>query len=274
MKKLTKVQLLKVFTKIPNEFIDDYYSILSKKSDDFVVNLDTIAKWLNVRKDDLHDTLKKSYQKNVDYTVETVLRRTRGGSNYLKIMLTVDCFKRLCMRSRSRKAEDVRTYFIELDDFISHYSDQISDGIMKDIEKVARKIKKNPKVDGPGYIYAIRASAKTSSLLKIGETLDLVTRLRTYNIGRAEDVELLYAFRTTDRKTVEACIKGLMESKRYKKRKEIYEIDLDILKKIIVGCNKMSMDMKEVKSKSELDGKYYVLFMKSGGGELYNDIRL
>lgn len=189
-------------------------------------------------------------------------------------MLTVDCFKRLCMRSRSRKAEDVRTYFIELDDFISHYSDQISDGIMQDIEKVARKIKRNPKADGPGYIYAIRASSTTPNLIKVGETSDIVARLRAYNTGRAEDVELLYAFKTADRKTVEACVKGLMESKRYRKRKEIYEIDFDILKKIIVGCNKMSMDMKEVKPKSTLDGKYYVLFMKSGGdaGELYDSL--
>ena len=91
MKKLTKVELLKVFTKIPNEFIDDFYNILSDKSGEFVVNLETVAKWLNVRKDDLHDTLQKSYHKNVDYThgrvfqafVYAIAVAQGGGCSYL-----------------------------------------------------------------------------------------------------------------------------------------------------------------------------------------------
>jgi hypothetical protein len=33
-------------------------------------------------------------------------------------MLTPDCFKRICMRSRSSRAEDVRTYFIELESLL------------------------------------------------------------------------------------------------------------------------------------------------------------
>lgn len=176
------------------------------------------------------------------------------------------------MRSRSLKAEEVRSYFIELDDFISHYSDQISDGIIKDIEKVAKRVRTNPNNDGPGYIYAIRASSQIKGLYKIGETKNLIERLRSYNTGRAEDVELLYAFKVDYRKQVEMYIKGLMESKRYKKRKEIYEVDLDIIKRIINGCNKMSMDMKMHKPQSSLDGKFYLIFMKQNGGEFYESL--
>lgn len=225
------------------------------------------------RKADLLTTLKRSYKLNIDYTMHKSPIMKRGGAHYKRVMLTIDCFKRLCMRSRSLKAEEVRSYFIELDDFITHYSDQISDGIMRDIEKVAKRIEKNPKQDGPGYIYAIRASANAKNLIKIGETMDLVKRLRAYNTGRAEDVELLYAFKVQFRKQVELCIKGLMESKRYRKRKEIYEVDLDIIKRIINGCSKMSMEMKMHKPSSSLDGKYYLIFMKQDGGDIYDSLQ-
>jgi phage anti-repressor protein len=269
MRKLTKKELLKVFTKIPNEFIDDFYdTFVSKHADHFSINLDTISKWLQSRKDELFRTLKRSYIQNIDYNV-TQTRSKNGGNHYKLVMLTIDCFKRLCMRSHSKKAEEVRTYFIELDDFITHYSDQISDGIVRDIEKVARKIRKNPRADGPGYVYAIRASNK---IIKFGETKDLIARLRAYNTGRVDDVQLLYAFKTNDRRRVEACVKGLIESKRYKKKKELYEIDINILKKIVQGCDNLSMEMKEVNSTGTIDGKYYVMFMKSGGGELYESL--
>jgi len=274
MKKLTKSEIIKIFTKIPSDFIDDFYSILEKKNTDYPINLDIVSKWLNVIKYELIKTLNKSYKKNEDYTEEHNTVTTTKGHNYKKIMLSVDCFKRLCMRSRSEKSEEVRTYFIELDNFITHYSDQISDGIIKDIEKVAKKIKEYPNKDGPGYIYAIRASNSKSGLIKIGYASDLIQRLRVYDVGRADDVELLYAFRTSYRKKVENCLKALMEAKRFKKRKEIYEVDLDIIKKLITGCNKLSIDATQVKEKSEQDGKYYLMFMKEGGGDLYNQVSM
>lgn len=274
MKKLTKSEIIKIFTKIPSDFIDDFYSILEKKNTDYPINLDIVSKWLNVEKSKLIKTLHKSYKKNEDYTEELNTVTATKGHNYKKIMLSVDCFKRLCMRSRSAKSEEVRTYFIELDNFITHYSDQISDGIIKDIEKVAKKVKEYPNKDGPGYIYAIRASNSKSGLIKIGYASDLIQRLRVYDVGRADDVELLYAFRTSYRKKVENCLKALMEAKRFKKRKEIYEVDLDIIKKLITGCNKLSIDATQVKANSEQDGKYYLMFMKEGGGDLYNQVSM
>jgi hypothetical protein len=85
---------------------------------------------------------------------------------------------------------------------------------MKDIETVAKKMKAYPNKDGPGYIYAIRASKENSGLIKIGYVSDLIQRLRVYDVGRAEDIELFYAFRVNYRKQVESCLKSLMEAKR------------------------------------------------------------
>jgi hypothetical protein len=56
MRKLSKEELLKVFTKIPNDFINDFYDILKNKDADFPIDLDIVTKWLMTRKKDLIDT--------------------------------------------------------------------------------------------------------------------------------------------------------------------------------------------------------------------------
>lgn len=58
-RKLTKPDLLKVFTKIPNDFIDDFYDIMNNKTDELSINLDIVSKWLRTEKRDLLKTLKR-----------------------------------------------------------------------------------------------------------------------------------------------------------------------------------------------------------------------
>lgn len=143
MKALTKTDLFKTFTRVPSDFIDEFFGILQNKSnEEFPINIESVAKLLHSPKNALFKTLDKSYIRNEDYTVENVSQderhQGRGGSNKVVVKLTIDCFKRFCMRSRTARSELVRTYFIEVDNFISHYSDQISDGLIKDIKTLAK----------------------------------------------------------------------------------------------------------------------------------------
>ena len=172
MKKLSKAELIKVFTKVPNEFIDDFYGTLEAAQNtntsnyEFPINLELLCKWLQCKTITIRRTLHKSYVEDIDYKeTKCATNIGRGGSNKISVVMTIDCFKRLCMRSKTQVAEHVRTYFIELDEFVSHYSDQISDGIMNDIAKVAKNLKNNPK-DGPGWIYAFRVA---KGFVKLGK---------------------------------------------------------------------------------------------------------
>ena len=153
-----------------------------------------------------------------------------GGNNHKEVLITADCMKRLCMRSRSAKAETVRTYFIEIEDLIFRYNDQIVDGLMRDIQNVQEKNIKSKKPDGPGVIYFFQAG---DDVVKPGSASDMVKRLSTYNTGLVEDVELLHVYQTDYRKEVERCLKKLMAEKQYIKRRELYEVDPDIVKKLI-----------------------------------------
>lgn len=158
-------------------------------------------------------------------------------------MLTADAMKRICMRSASNNAETVRSYFIEIEDFVIHYNEQIVDGLMRDIQNLAMKERHNNKGDCHGYVYILRAAANVN---KVGETmLELLKRLSTYNTGRIKDVELLYSYRTTHRKEVEKCVKALMKEKRYRKRRELYEVDWEIISKFIKGCARLSLKLDQ-----------------------------
>jgi hypothetical protein len=65
---------------------------------DFVINLDMISKWLKNRK----DTLVHSYTKNIDYKISKG-KSTCGRPSEINL-LTPNCFKRLCMMSRTKKS--------------------------------------------------------------------------------------------------------------------------------------------------------------------------
>ena len=64
------VTFLKSYTKINNEFIDDFFSLYdSKDKYNFSINIVAIAKWFKMRKDHIKKTLKESYIKNIDYII-------------------------------------------------------------------------------------------------------------------------------------------------------------------------------------------------------------
>ena len=96
---------------------------------EFKMDLDIVTKWLEARNDSLKETLVKSYTENIDYTINQIINKSRRGKPTNKIMITNDCFKRLCMLSISTKAEIVRSYFISLEKLIDKYKDHITHSV-------------------------------------------------------------------------------------------------------------------------------------------------
>lgn len=263
--KLSTAEVIKLFTNVPKKFVDDFLALYDPTYPaDFVIDLDILANWLDVKKGFLLRTLRTSYKLNQDYiTRKEPIVSKFGGNNYIKVMLTADCMKRLCLRSKSVKAETVRTYFIEIENFLFHYNDAIVDGLMKNIQEMQMKNISKKKPDGPGVVYVIKVNKKVK---KFGHTEDMEKRLAAYNTGRINGVKLLHIYSTDYRKEVERCVKKLMEKKRYVKRKELYEVDEEIIEKLIEGCSGLSMKLHYTGSKAELqrdslmNGKYYVIF--------------
>jgi len=109
-----------------------------------MIDLDIVSKWLDTRKRKLKETLVKSYNKNIDYVVRKEKTGKISKINKEIILLTPDCFKRMCLLSRTKKAEEVRTYYLELEKLLNNYKNYIINGLQKTVEILENNQKEVP----------------------------------------------------------------------------------------------------------------------------------
>ena len=96
--------------------------------DDFIVNFDDIYKWIGfTKKSDAKKLLVKSFINNLHYKM--TLRRSpqrydadekhpkKGGENKETIMLTINCFKKFCMKASTKEADKIYDYYIKMEIF-------------------------------------------------------------------------------------------------------------------------------------------------------------
>jgi hypothetical protein len=167
------------------------------------------------------------------------------------------------MLSRSKNAEMVRSYFIEVESLFLKYRSQTEEGMRQEILKMKRNQKalSTRKADHTGYVYIIRASTTNHNLYKIGRTADLAKRLATYNTGTADEVEVLYKYRTDKIKGTEKCMKAWLQDTQYRKYKEVYEVDLSTIKTVISKCGEIGAKLiLKLKGKPIMTGGHYLVF--------------
>jgi phage anti-repressor protein/predicted GIY-YIG superfamily endonuclease len=242
-------EFLKKYSLINNKFIDDFYSFYDegKNEYDFTINLELVAMWLNVRKDHLKTLLISNFSKGVDYIEQKVQNlKGKGVNNRIDILLTYTCAKLLCMISKSEKASSIRIFYIELEKLIITYKDNIVNDLNKQlgIQETNKKIIKEN--EGEGLLYILRVEDET---YKIGTTSEIKKRMSLYNVGRIDELPIVYVFKCKNIKEVEKCIKKNMEEYRLKKHKnnELFKVDEEFIKDTVVYCNKKTLKIKENK---------------------------
>lgn len=268
---------LKTHSTISNAFVDAFLSIYNPNTiqTDFVVKLSVAANWLQASKKTLVTTLTSSYKEGFDYTIVKVSKKAdvKYGNNNKEWLLTPDCFKRLCMRSRSKKAEEVRTYFIQLESLLVRYRSTLLKGMDIEIKEMERSLKPRDPTDSAGYIYVIRARSDRDSVYKIGRTANLTKRLATYSTGTVDGVEVVFKFRTDSHKKTEACVKAMLKDKQMRKYKEVYEADLSMIKQIIGKCDETAQYTRvyaNTRGVKNMDGGYYMVLQKDDEGALFS----
>ena len=111
---------LKRYSLIDNKFIDDFYSFYDNNQNeyDYTIDLNNLAFWLEIRKDNLKVLLKSNFQEDDDYIIEEKplngKGKGKGGNNTKIILLTYTCAKLLCMISKTPKADLIRKFYIDL----------------------------------------------------------------------------------------------------------------------------------------------------------------
>jgi phage anti-repressor protein len=259
-------EFLKKFSTLNNDFIDDFYNIYDPDGTnniDFAIDIEIIAKWLNSKKGKLKETLINTYTKNIDYKITKKKEGKISKSNKEIIMLTSDCFKRMCLLSKTLKAEEIRTYFLELEKLVSNYKNYIIEGLQKTItilenntKEISQKIK--------GTVYVLRSLKDIDGIYRFGQTEDFKKRIINYNSANSDKMEVMYIYETKNSKKIQDCVIAQIKPLRYKKRKDFYEIDINVLKNIIDDCSELTNKYKKSLTKKIQNGgseKKYNLFL-------------
>ena len=238
---------LKKYSLLSNEFIDDFYTIYDfneSNNNDFIINLELIAKWLNSRKSKLKETLNASYTKSHDYIITKKTNAKISKSNKEIILLTPDCFKRLCLLSKTKKAEEVRTYYLELEKLINNYKNYIIEGLQKTVDILENNQKEIPS-NIKGTVYILQSPKDIDGIYRFGQTEDFKKRLQNYNSANSDKMKVILIYETKNAKKIETCVLAQIKELRYKKRKDFYEMNLKLLKNIIKDCADLTLKYKK-----------------------------
>jgi hypothetical protein len=162
------------------------------------------------------------------------------------------------MVSRTKKAEEVRTYFIEIEKLMNKYKNYIIEALDKRINILENNQKTVPD-NKNGIIYVLKTDYNIIDLYKIGKTKKFKERIRTHNSSHIDNVDIVHIYETNYIDEVEKCLKNALSSKQYRKRKKFYQIDLDVLKDLIKDCDKISLKVRKSNKQISKTGEYYIM---------------
>jgi len=132
-------------------FVSSFYCYLNyDKNKDFVVDLDNVWRWLGFQQKVTAKTLLElQFKMDVDYkngsssselgsAQATMCAKieNRGGHNKQTIMLTVRCFKSLCLKAQTKKAGEIHEYYMKMEETLHEVVEEETDELRKQLEQL------------------------------------------------------------------------------------------------------------------------------------------
>lgn len=244
---LTKIQ--ESFTGFEQQlFVSSFYCYLNyDKNVDFVVDLDNVWSWLGFQqKYHAKNMIEKHFKMDVDYKNSTTHEtpKSHGGQNKQIIMLTVRCFKSLCLKAQTKKASEIHEYYMKMEEVLHQIVEEETDELKQQLEhknaviqekdsmiqekdSVIQSTKKEkqraveqaiigqfPLNTECIYFGTIdNTNAENEKLIKFGHTNDLSTRLIDHR-KKYQNFVLVAAFRVQNKVEIENLIKTYPKIKR------------------------------------------------------------
>jgi hypothetical protein len=231
-------------------FISSFYCYLKyDKNIDFVVDLDDIWKWLGFsQKYNAIRMLEKHFKLDIDYknlapevggassneenTLNPKVKSDEkwGGHNKQTILLTIKCFKSLCLKAQTKKAGEIHEYYMKMEEvlheIVEEETDELrlqleqKDNIILEKEKEKDNFKKEkqraveqaiicqfPVNTECIYFGTIENTNEANEkLIKFGHTNDLATRLYDHH-KQYNNFALVEAFKVQNKVEIENLIK-------------------------------------------------------------------
>jgi hypothetical protein len=174
-------------------FISSFYCYLNySKKEDFVIDLDSVWKWMGFNQK-IHSKylLEKYFKIDIDYKDVTSFyenieknnqeEKKNGGQNKQTIMLTIKCFKSLCLKAKTQKADQIHEYYLKLEEIIQQTMEeeteelkiklQQKDTIISEIKEITQKEKQQLLESNQKEKQELADSIKKEKLKAIEQTL-------------------------------------------------------------------------------------------------------
>ena len=232
--RLSKDYNVRLLTKIKANFTDfeqqlflsSFYCYLNYDSiTDFVIDLDNVWKWLDFcQKQRAKELLEKNFIIEKDYkcllTPESEQKKGRGGHNKQTIMLTIKCFKSLCLKAGTKKADEIHEYYMKLEGILQKTIEeetielklqlQQKDNVIIEKQKeVEQALISQFPVNTECIYFGIidNTNENKEKLIKFGHTNDLSNRV-CYHHKHYNNFILKNAFRVQNKVEIENLIKN------------------------------------------------------------------
>jgi len=231
-------------------FVSSFYCYLNyNKNIDFVVDLDNIWKWLGFsQKIRAKECLEKYFKLDIDYKNLAFPSEKAssddekwGGHNKQTILLTIKCFKSLCLKAQTKKAGEIHEYYMKMEDVLHQIVEEETDelrlqlqqkeNIILEKEKEKQQILQTSKKEKQRaveqaiiiqfplnteciYFGTIdNTNDANEKLIKFGHTNDLATRILDHR-KKYINFNLVEAFRVQNKVEIENLIKIYPKIKR------------------------------------------------------------
>ena len=237
---ITKIE--KNFTETQQQlFLSSFFCYLNyNNKKDFIIDFDNVWKWCGFsNKGNAKTVLTKNFKIDIDYQVkktasatsEAVLEPVNGGQNRETILLTINTFKKFCLKAGTKKADEIHDYYIKLEELLQETlaeentiiknqllqvqkdKENIEEQFMNTKEEYFKLQENHKRILYKRRVYKLRKgkcfyiieNANVTNEKKIGTTTNLNSRRSSYNTYF--DPNFLYILFTHEYKIVEKLVK-------------------------------------------------------------------
>lgn len=252
---------------------------------DFIIDLDPIWKWLGFeRKGFAKKLLVKHFVKDINYIIYTPGGEARrenaleqfdklaGGLNKETILMTIDTFKKFCLKSNTKKADSIHDYYIKLEKLflqtILEQSTELKNKLennkqefkqeLGDMQKELNKEKaqKNKMLNrrfyntpNYEYIYAFKDNLKDkNSVIKIGKSKKLIKREEFYS-NNNKSGGIIFLIKCLDCTLIEKICHHILDKFRINKNQEWFKVDNELaIKTMKMVVSFMDSNIEEIET--------------------------
>lgn len=280
------------FTEMQQQlFVSSFYCYLNyHQTNDFVIDLDNIWKWLGFHaKQNAKILLEKCFIINKDYTLLIPQHKqscdTKGGHNKQTFLLNIRTFKLFCIKAGTAKANEIHEYFIKLEDIMNEIvkeecaelkekieNQKISNKLEKELLREKTLIEQFP-VNTQCVYYGLvdNTNENNEQLIKYGNSNNLQQRVEQHK-KIYTNFRLVNAFKVENKLHIENAIKNCDDIIPYKRVIEIKNVNYTELLSINnLSFEKIDKIIKNIITTIEYTPENYIKLL-SENKELKNEV--